>query len=489
MLYRLLCERAESYPDKIAIAGERRSVTFSQVHDETTRVAHFLRTDLKLKAEDPLIIGVPGSPEFCTLFYGAAAIGATAVPVSPSGKIPAPIKAMAPATVAGDADFLRAVEDAGLTVRGVIVWDRQNGLHLPDRPAALDRRKLIRKERVFAASSSGTTGEPTLSFRTAELLARSWELGPAVYQVAPEDVFLSTRLFSPSTAIWPLAKGGKIVVREKFGRLSMAEAIARERVTILSSGPYFYDLLASIPVDDSADFSSLRLCFCGGAPLPRAVFDRFYRRFGLRIRQIYAGTQIAPALSYSLSDSIPEAAGHVTGRFPMAVLDDEGNVMGPGKVGEIVVDVAGVKDTLLRSYLRRNPRRRGRYLYSGDLGKVDAEGNLYVVGRKGPLIKVGGFRVSPAEVEDVLRSHPGVREVLVFPVNPGGIKELVGALIVPAGEVTQEELSRHCAERLEWFKCPHTIEFRESLPRNAGGKVLPYLFSSPAGPATGEDDS
>jgi long-chain acyl-CoA synthetase len=485
MLYRLLCDKAENSPDKVAIAGERRAVTFRQLLDETTSVARFLQDDLKLKAEEPLVIGVPGSPEFFALCYAAAAIGATAIPVSPSGKVPARIKELGGAVAVGQRDFLRTVEAAGIALKGAIVWDRAKGLHIPERSTPLRRRRLVRKEMVFAAPSSGTTGEPTLSFRSAELLTHNRGISPTGHEVASDDVMLCTRLFSPSTGLWPLIRGGKLVVREKFGRFALAEAVTKERVTVLYSNPFFLDLLASIPADDPADFSSLRLCISGGAPLPRAVFDRFYQRFGIRILQVYAGTQISPAISYSRPGSVPEAAGHVSGRFPMAVVDEKGRVLKPGKVGEIVVEVNRVKEKFFRSFLRQNPHCRGRYLYSGDLGKVDTEGNLYVVGRKGHWIKVGGFRVAPAEVEDVLRSHPKVREAVVFPLNPGGLKELVGALVVPADEITREELFRHCAERLEWFKCPQKIEFRETLPRNAAGKVIPYLFSSSRRPPEG----
>jgi long-chain acyl-CoA synthetase len=255
-------------------------------------------------------------------------------------------------------------------------------------------------------------------------------------------------------------------------------------VTVIRASPFFFDQLASIPPDYPVDLSSLRLCVSSGAALPRAVFDRFYSRFGIRLGQTYAGTQLSPAFTRNLSGDIPEAAGHVSGPFPMAVVDEEGKVLKPGEVGEIVVDVAKVKDPLCRSYLRKNPNRRGRYVYSGDLGKVDAEGNLYVVGRKGRFIKVGANRVAPAEVENVLRSHPQVREAVVFPLNPGGIKELVGALVVPAGKITPQELLRYCAQRLDWFKCPQKIEFRRSLPRNAAGKVMQYLFSASQQPSS-----
>ena len=339
MLYRLLCEKAETYPDRVAIAGEHRSLTFSQLLKETTKVAHFLQQELKLKAEDPVIIGLRPCPEFYALFYGAAAIGAMAVPVSRSGKIPAQIKEMGPAVAAGDKDFIRAIEAAGFALRGVIVWDRENGLQLPDRSGPFRRRNLIRKERVLAASSSGATGDPTLSLRSAEVIVRRAKLAAKVYKATSKDAWLCPRSIWASLAM-PLVTGGKLVVREQFERFRVAEAIAKERVTRVQMSPFYFDLLASIPPRYPVDFSSLRLCISGGAPLPRAVFDRFYRRFGIRLHQTYTGTHLTPAITYNLSADIPEAVGHVSGPFPMAVVDEKGKVVKPGEVGEIVVDVA-----------------------------------------------------------------------------------------------------------------------------------------------------
>jgi long-chain acyl-CoA synthetase len=111
------------------------------------------------------------------------------------------------------------------------------------------------------------------------------------------------------------------------------------------------------------------------------------------------------------------------------------------------------------------------------LGKYDASGNVYVVGRKSPFIKVGGNRVEPAEVEFVLRSHPQVREALVYGAPLGDVDEMVAATVVLEGEVSREDLLRHCASRLDGYKCPTKIEFRDALPRSAHGKILRTVVS------------
>ncbi|MDH3445377.1 MAG: AMP-binding protein, partial [Deltaproteobacteria bacterium] len=162
------------------------------------------------------------------------------------------------------------------------------------------------------------------------------------------------------------------------------------------------------------------------------------------------------------------------GPFPLEIINRHGKPLPPDAVGEIVFDVTRVKEPTLRAELLRKPTRKGRYLYTGDLGRLDADGNLFIVGRKTRLIKVGARRVIPAEVEAVLRSHPEVMEAIVHPVHAGENHENVGAVVVRKGDVTVDELIRHCAERLDGYQCPKQIVFQRNLPRNAHGKVIRY---------------
>jgi acyl-coenzyme A synthetase/AMP-(fatty) acid ligase len=159
----------------------------------------------------------------------------------------------------------------------------------------------------------------------------------------------------------------------------------------------------------------------------------------------------------------------------MTVLSDEGRELGAGQTGEIAFDLSKM-EAKWKKHLKNNPNRRGKYIYSGDLGKTDAEGNVYIVGRKSKFIKVGANRVEPAEVENVLRSHPLVREALVFPIRPGESDEVVGAVVVPSAGLTSAQILKYCATYLDGYKCPRRIEFRRSLPRNPHGKVVRYLF-------------
>lgn len=480
MLYRALREKAKIHADRIAIVGEQRSLTYGRLLHEVHNCAIFLR-DLKLKPEDSLIVGIPPCPEFYVLFYAAAAIGVTVIPVSPSGKFPGQLRNLGASVAVGGTSFLKAVGNTCTGLRTTLVWNRTDGLHVPDLPGPFKRRSLIRKEQVLGVSSSGTTGEPSLSFQPAELLVRRAKLRAEVFGTMPRDVLLSTRPYSASAinadVLLPVFSGSKVVVQEKFQRLKAAQTISKEGVTVLIAAPLVFEMLASIPHTYPADFSSLRLCVSTGAPLSGSTSDKFYQRFGIRIRQRYGGTHIFPAFSYNAS-GITGAVGHLSGPFPMTVVDETDREAPPDTIGEMVFEVSKVKDPFWKSCLKTNPLLKGNYLYTGDLGKTDRAGNLYLVGRKSAFIKVGGNRVAPAEVEHVLRSHPQVREAVVVPLWPGQANEAVRAIVVPNGHLTTGALVRHCAQRLDGYKCPRKIEFLKSLPHNPNGKVIRHLFNT-----------
>jgi long-chain acyl-CoA synthetase len=477
MLYRVLQRQAKKFDHKIAVSCEQRSLSYSELLRETDKHAAHLQS-LQLGAGARLILGIPPSPDFHAFFFAAAAVGAIIIPVLPSGKLSPAVRESGAVLAVGDKSFLSAVRKTCRGLEQMIVWDRSRGIAAPEGLAPF-KWKRQHNRYVFAVSSSGTTGAPALYYRTAQAALERAKLRSKLFGLTPEDVLFSTRPYNNGSSInnhviMPVVAGCRVVVREKIQRFAASAAVAQEKVTVLYAVPFIFELLASISESRAADFSSLRLCISGGAPLSRAVYDRFYQLYGIRIRQLYGGSHFHPACAYNLSD-LPDAVGQLTGVFPMAILSDNGTELGPGMNGEIVFDVSKAAPAWKR-HLESNPNRRGRYLYTGDLGRTDADGNVFIVGRKSQFIKVGANRVAPAEVESVLRSHPGITEAVVYALRPGQRDEAVGATVVSSGGVSSQELMRHCARHLDGYKCPRKINFRTRMPRNAHGKVMLSRF-------------
>ena len=481
MLYRALCKQARKRPNKAAVIGEREKLSYAQLLRQVNRAALYLR-DCRLGVGDRLIVGIPPCPDFYILFYAATALGIATVPVSVTGHLAERAKALGAVAAAGDQRFLAKVRRSGLTIRQALVWDRKAGLLLPRTSQQFVRRKVIRKEPALGSFTSGTTGEPELFLRTVEVLMKRAQLGARAWSIRADDVLLSTGPFTSGAAaiyhlIVPILVGASVVVLEQFDRGKAVAAIAANAVTRIHAVPLIFDILARLPLDDRADFSSLKHCASAGAHLPRSIYDAFYKKFTIRIAQSYGGTDFALAFSVNRA-GIPDAAGHRDGLFPVRVVGKNGKPVRNGAIGEIVFDIPRVKDRTARAALQKNPKRRGRYIFTGDLGRFDRAGNLYVVGRQSSMIKVGANRVIPAEVESVLRAHPKVKEAVVMPLRAGKPDEAVGAIVVRNGQVSAETLLDHCARHLESYKCPWEIVFRKNLVRNPHGKVVRHLFNA-----------
>lgn len=482
MLYRALEHQAKKHPRKLAVIGERRSLTFKQLWQEATELALHLRK-AGLKRGDAIAVGIPPSPDFYVLFYGAAALGIVTLPVSPFGKLSPQLKKLDRLCLAGDAQFLASAVKHDCPQK--ILWDREQGFGVPRTSASLRPRRILRKENALGMSSSGSTGEPVVFIRSAEAAYERARLGGRAWSIEPRDTLLSTGPFTSGVnalyhLVLPIIQGSTVVVIEKFERRKLVEMISRHKVTVLFAVPMTFDILARLPSDYPVDLSSLRRCISGGSHLSPAIAAAFHQRFRMHVAQGYGGSHFAPAFTAS-PNGVPGAVGHRDGIFPVRIVTVTGKVTAPGKIGEIVFDVSAIKNSWAKALLKKNLHRRGRYIYTGDLGRFDEHGHLFVVGRKGTIIKVGGNRVNPAEVEEIIRAHPRVRDVIVFPLRAGATDETVGAIVVRNGRVSAEELIHYCAQELEPHKCPRSITFRKSLLHNAHGKIIRYLYShSPA---------
>jgi long-chain acyl-CoA synthetase len=237
--------------------------------------------------------------------------------------------------------------------------------------------------------------------------------------------------------------------------------------------PFNFRLMAEAPA--GADLASLRLLFSAGTALPRPSFEAFGERFGLLVRQLYGSTEAGFMTANLDPDPVAtfESVGTPAGDVEIRIVDEDGDTLPPGEEGEVLVNSPAMTEGYSdMEDLNREAFRDG-YFHTGDLGRLDDEGRLYLTGRKKLLIEVGGYKVDPIEVQDVVVAHPKVREAVVVGAE-GRVEgeELVKAVVVPDEDVDDRELVEFCRERLANFKVPQIVEFREEIPKSPLGKVL-----------------
>jgi long-chain acyl-CoA synthetase len=457
---------------------------WSEVRERADRLAQGFAS-IGLDRGDPVALVLPNVPDFVLAFFAVARLGGIVVPLNPQFKEAeldfhfreAGVRMVVTddrtlgtcrAIVAGGDDEVQIVSDLGSLIDGHSEAAEDAGS-----PGA---------EAVFQYSS-GSTGRPKRVPRTHLQLRVEADSVVTTAAMGPDDVvFCTIPLFHTygmgCCLLAAVRAGATLVLAEDahpfiLKRDQVLAELERERTTVFPAVPFTFRLFAEAP--GSADLSSVRLCISAANALPRSTFDAFERKFGIPIRQMYGCTE-AGAVTLNL-DEDPRAtvtsAGHPLEGVEVAIIDEAGKELETGRNGEVVIRSAAMSDGYAgMDDLNQQVFGKLGFL-SGDRGRIDEDGRLFITGRKKLLIDVKGDKVDPIEVEDVLAVHPKVAEVVVVGVSSDVAgEERIKAVVVARRECQERELIRYCRERLADYKVPQLVEFREEIPRNPAGKVL-----------------
>jgi long-chain acyl-CoA synthetase len=274
--------------------------------------------------------------------------------------------------------------------------------------------------------------------------------------------------------------GLRLVLLSRFDPAQVLKTIVEEHVGFWIGVPTMYWSLlehaASANVDVAAIARCLRVCASGGAPMPLEVLQRFEKTFGVRVLEGYGLSETAPVVSFNQlhRPTKPGTVGFPIFGVDVRCVDDNGRPVPVGERGEVVVRGPSVmKGYYNRPEATEEATRHG-WFHTGDIGIFDGDGYLSIVDRKKDMILRGGFNVYPRELEEVLLTHPAVSLAAVIGVPDPRMGEEVKAFIVrkPGAAVTEESLVEWCREQFAAYKYPRIIEFRDSLPIGATGKIL-----------------
>jgi long-chain acyl-CoA synthetase len=274
----------------------------------------------------------------------------------------------------------------------------------------------------------------------------------------------------------------------------LLDTIAKTRPTAFSGVPTLFNALLHHPRVQAGkvDFSSVKVCFSGAAPLLAETKRRFEELTGGRIVEGYSLTEAMLACAVNPVEG-PNKIGSVGMPLPdveVRIVDPEGGARLPaGEVGEVLIKapqlMACYWDDPEETAATVRTHEDGRWLHTGDLGYLDSDGYLFIVDRMKDLIKTHGYQVWPREIEEVLATHPAVAEVGVAGVPDEAKGEVAKAWVVlrPGQQASAEELRAFSRERLAPYKVPATVEFRAELPKSMVGKVLRRALTAEPGPA------
>ncbi len=482
-------ERARRhFPDKPAIIFGDRVYTYAEFEETVNRIGNAL-LGLGIERGDRVGIYLPNMPAFPLAYYAIQKIGAVAVSLN------ALLKAQEVRYILDDCgakalfttgDLLQHVPTGELpNLQHVIVVEGDTGGHLAldslteNAASTLKATDMEPDEPAAILYTSGTTGFPkgaTLSHRN--IVSNMYSTVHHT-KLTPDDRLM---LFLPLFHVFGqnfimnggFTAGATLVLLPRFEPEPVLDAIQRHRATCFYAVPTIYVYLLNM--DTSRwDLSSIRYYFTAAATMPKEVALRWKEKTGLMTYEGYGLTECSPFASYNHDfqhkfGSIGEPIENVE----MKIVDEEGNELPPGEWGEIVIRGPGV----MLGYWGRPEETaravRNGWLHSGDVGMTDDEGYFYIVDRVKDMINAAGFKVFPAEVENVIYRHPAVKEVAVYG-KPDPVKgETVAAdVVLKEGMSLQpEELIAFVRERIAVYKAPREVRFVAELPKSATGKIL-----------------
>lgn len=499
---------AREQPDAECIVFAGRTWTYTQVRDEANRIANGLIA-AGIQPGDRVAVLAKNCPELVCFYFGAFKAGAVPVPLN---------YRLAPA------EWAFIVNDAGarlLVARGEYVaaaaavrgdlravtrclavgapppadWESWTDW-VAAQPATAPDRYVPDDADAYQMYTSGTTGHPkgaVLQHRA--VCSNVVQMMPIVRLGRGERYLIVAPLYHAAAAVTQfvvVASGGSLFVQEDFVPGEVVRALSEERLTAALLVPAMIQAcLVMVPDVAARRYDALRLVVYGASPIAAETLRRAMEIFHCGFTQGYGMTEtsavlttLTPADHERALAGRPElllSAGRPLLGTELRIVDEQDRPLPPGTIGEI----AGRGPQLMRGYWNLAEASasalRGGWMHTGDAGRLDADGYLYIEDRVKDMIVSGGENVYPREVENVLFQHPAVADAAVIGVPDERWGETVKAIVVrkAGASVAAEELIEFCRAQLGGYKLPRSVDFVDALPRNPSGKVLKRELREP----------
>lgn len=482
---------ASETPDKIAIEFGDCRITYAQFAQSSIKLAAVLR-DKGVGGAQRVCFLASNAPEYLIFYHAVLRCGAALFPInadlSPS-EIAYILGHAEPVLVVCDAGHAPLLSDAlsraAEPVPNLVLEDLLRVADRPDGVAALEPLPERREDDLaLVIYTSGTTSLPKGVPATDRIELLSADAFASQWRVTSNDRFVCALplsfLFGLHTATMvAFAQGATVLLFDRFNPVRVLDGIASRHGTVMLGVPTMYAMMLEHVSETGKHYElgSVRLAVSSGAPLAGPTRDAIERRLGMRVQDYYALSECRPIFSFDaahLGDVPDGSVGMPVTGVEYRIVDDAGADVPCGEVGSLLVR----SPTLMPGYFRDPERTAGAlvdgWLVTGDLGRRDEQGAMYISGRTKDQVISGGQKISAIEVENVLLQHPAVAQAAAVGVPDEKYGELLKAAIVlrAAVQVDEDELRRHCKERLAAYKVPRLISFLDALPVSPAGKVL-----------------
>jgi long-chain acyl-CoA synthetase len=480
-----LTRAAELHPDNVAIRLDDATLTYAQL-DAATKLMAGLLAERGVQPGDRVGILLPNVPHWAVIYFGVLRAGAVAVPMNPLLK---------------EREVAYYLTDSGAKL--IFAWhgfldEAQAGAKLADAELQVvdpaDFQGLLQastsidgvvdrdpQDTAVVLYTSGTTGQPKGAELTHLNISRNVELvNEDLLSLTSDDVIFGGlplfHVFGQTAALnAAVAAGATLTLLPRFEPTKALEVLARDKVTVFEAVPTMFVALLNHPDRAAYDVSGIRVCVTGGSAMPVEVLRGFEETFGCLILEGYGLSETSPLASCNLpGKKKPGSIGTPVSGVEFRLVDDEGNDVAPGEVGEIAIKGHNVMKGYWNKPEATAAAIKDGWFHSGDVARKDDEGFYFIVDRKKDLIIRGGYNVYPREIEEVFYEHPAVAEVAVIGFQHDELGEEIGAVVAlkPGAVADPDELRDFVKGKVAAYKYPRVVQLVEALPKGPTGKIL-----------------
>ena len=494
-IYNLLQSSAQQWGSKRALIYKDQSISFEQLHQQTFQLARGL-SGLSVGKSTKVAILLPNSPEYVYSYFALFCLGATVIPMDFMLKT----EELVTCLCHSETDILIAMHkpdvDMGLikstvkSLRKVITVGQLSGQEWEMPIQSLMTTEGFSPSEVLATDpalimyTSGTTGAPKGILLNYRHLQGSPEAMKYFVDLTDKDVKLCAIPLSHIGGFVYIQNmlifGITLVLMDRFHPMEFLKNITQYQVTCFHVVPPMYTAFLTVKNIDHYDLSSLRWVVVFGAPSSPDILERFHTFCpNAKLLNGWGMTETCPPNTVTPLDNPKiESVGKPALNCTIHIVDDNDQMLACGEVGEIVISGWVVMQEYYKDPEGTALAKRNGYFHTGDLGRFDEQGLLYIVGRKKEMIKVSGQIVYAPEVEALISKHENVLEVAVIGIPDTMRGEAVMAFVVlkPGASMDPLEIKYFAKAHLANFKIPHIVEIRQELPKNRTGKIDKVLL-------------
>ena len=491
-LFEIFYKNTETFSEQTAVYIAQTKLTFRDIFIISENLANKLR-GLGICEENILGFMLPNTAAFIPVLLSLFKLSVSVAMVSPKYResdITSVNNAIKPVCYITTSKYINVLKNIfpGSEIKSIEIDELSVELFLlfpqstkSDKSILLESSSFNLDDREIAIIkfTSGSTGTPKAIACTVENMLSEAENVVSTLSITPDDFILAPvplfHSYGFDLGVLPLLYAGvPMIINDNFIPRFVAKYMSQQKVSVFLGVPSIYRFLLETHFSTIPDLTQVKYLLSCTAPLHPNLITSFYKKFNIPICQHYGSSESGAVANHIPSEVLKhnESVGKAMKNVNISIVDQNGDELPYGEEGEVVVNSKVVAAGYLMGEMPgKSAFSNGKY-YTGDIGFIDEEGFLFLRGRKDQMINVGGLKVSPYEVMQVLNDFPAISESAILGLKDKSGEEFVYAAVILKTSTTESKIIDYCKSRLADYKIPRRIDFWKELPKSDSGKII-----------------